>query len=81
MNDAYTACGWEVATLAIRLISSVQVCTLWDTYSYVKVLEPIAAARCRFPWMVICTSVSSKSCLALVSCSYFMTRYVLDLLG
>ena len=35
--------------MAIRLISSVQVCTLWDTNSSVKVLEPIAAPRCRFP--------------------------------
>ena len=68
------ACGWEIATWAYLLISFVQVSTLLRTYSSVKDLEPMAAPRCRFPWSVICTSVSVNSCLALVSCSCFTTR-------
>ena len=74
MKAEYAACGWEVATSARHLISSVHIFTLLQTYSSVNVLEPIAAPRCRFPMMVMFTPVPAKSSLALFSCSSFTTR-------
>ena len=55
----YAACGWEVATSARRLISSVYIFLL-QMYS-VNVLEPMAAPRCCFPMMVMFTLVPAKS--------------------
>ena len=85
MGESCVSCmwltGWVVAISAKRVISCVQPCTLLVTYSSVKVLDPRAAPKCRFPSMEIFTSVSVNNCLAVSSCSGFTTKWVFEPFG
>ena len=56
------------------MISLTNSLTLQETYSSVKVLAPSAAPKRHLPLMVMWTSVSAKSALALFLCSSFTMR-------
>ena len=44
-------------------------------------MEPKAAPRCLFPWVVMCTSVPANISFAEDSCFSFTTKYVLEVFG